>query len=194
MRYCAFLFGLLIVPMTFIKGIGGGLDMLIISVLMGFMLRNIDAVFANIFRGGNADTPSGIVPFILPLAMTVGFGTIFDFFIVASVLFSGGWNLWLFVMIFVLALRVVVCRTTFPLARMLLDPSYQPRTFFAQTGSGQQGLLLRRARVDPPTSPGELESQPEFRPFTGTVHTLNSSSGANPSPRQSDNTRPHVVV
>ena len=181
MRYCAVMFSLLIIPMTFIKGIGGGLDMLVITALMGFMLRNIDPIVVRVF-GGTGNSPSGVVPFLLPLAMTVGFGAVFDFAIVVSAMIGCQFNFWLAILVFVLAVRVVVFRTTFPLARMLLDPNYQPARFVVQS----EGLLLRRA--GPAPADEAEEGQDGFRPFSGAAHTLSEPSNA----RQASTS--HVVI
>lgn len=176
-RYCSLLFGIMIVPMFFVKGIGGGLDMLIISVMMGFMMRNIDPFFKRIF-GGQTDAPASVVPFLLPVAMTVGFGAIFDAVIVISCLWNGYFDVWVVFLILVLAARIVVLRTTFPLARMVLDVNYFPPGYVNQGSSGQVVFLPRRPAAAPEVDAVETGSSNAFKPFTGTAHTLNE-----PAPR-----------
>ena len=172
MRFCAFVFAFMIVPMFWIKGIGGGLDMLILAAMMAFMLRSIDPVF-NRLLGGNPDAPAGVVPFLLPVAMTVGFGTIFDFLIVASCVWNGFWSFWLIGLFLVLIARIVVLATTFPLARMVLDPGYNPAGFSTQTTAVQEGFLQRRPAPATELESAESGTSSAFKPFSGTSHTLN---------------------
>ena len=175
MRYCAFIFTLLIAPMSMMKGLGGGIDMTIIALMMGFMLRNIDAVFAKIFKG-TASSPAGVVPFVLPIAMTVGFGAIFDFFIVVSTIANGFFSIWLALLVLTLAARVVVCSITFPLARMVIDPNYVPPAMAARGSAvGQDGLLIRQpAAPSDPEAGQQMATSSSFRPFSGTPFTTSS--------------------
>ena len=163
MRFCALLFFALIPPMTVIKGIGGFLDMTITGLLMGFMLRNIDSVWARLLKG-TGTSPAGVVPFLLPVAMTTGFGAILDAFVVLSAIFNQFWTVWLAVWILSLAVRIVVCATTLPLARMVMDPNYHP-------AGATNGLLVRQP------APQELEAaqEPAFRPFSGSAFTTSAS-------------------
>lgn len=175
MRHCAFIFTLLIVPMTLMKGLGGAIDMTIIVLMMGFMLRNIDAVFAKIFKG-TANSPAAVVPFVLPIAMTVGFGAIFDFFIVVSTIANGYFSIWLAVLVLTLATRIVVCRITFPLARMMIDPNYVPQGLAARISTvGQDGLLIRQpAAPSDPEAGQQMTTSSSFRPFSGAAFTTSS--------------------
>ena len=161
MRYCALIFFALIPCMSVIKGIGGFLDMTITGLLMGFMMRNIDAVWARLLKG-TGNSPAGVVSFLLPVAMTTGLGAILDSFVVLSAIINQVWTVWLAVWIIGLAVRIVVCATTLPLARMVMDPNYHP------AGGFTNGLLVRQELE-------EAAQEPAFRPFSGSAFTTSAS-------------------
>ena len=178
LRYCAFLFAILIAPITLVKGFTGGLDMLITAVLLAFMLRSVDPVFARFTRTAPGNNPAGAVPALLPVAIIVTLGAIFDFLSITFSIMHGFFSIGQFVVILMLAARVVVAKTVIPLARMVVDSRYQPAGLVA-SGVSNDDLLMRRP-VDgierfqlSATNVQEEETTP-FRPFSGQGVTLSA--------------------
>jgi hypothetical protein len=163
LRYTTILFGLLIVPQFLVRGVFGSIDMLITSIFLAVMMRNIDPVIGGMTKSVNTSNPAGAVPFILPIAFTVSFGFLADSFILVGAL-MGGYYIAVGILVVVLSARLAVMRILIPLARMLIDPNFEPSDFASPATAGpSEGLLMRS-----PLNDGE------FQPFSGSGNVLNS--------------------
>ena len=167
LRYCTVLFGLLIVPAFLVRGIFGSIDMLITAMFLAIMMRNIDPVIGGITKSVNTSNPGGAIPFILPIAFTVSFGFIVDSMIfIGAVL--GGYVVAAGILVVILATRLAVMKTLIPLARMVIDPNFQPSDFSNSSAGGPSDGLLMRSPINTAAENGG------FQPFSGSGNVLSS--------------------
>jgi len=138
LRVCFILFLILLVPWTVVRGFEGSLDMIVTATIIALVLRNVDPLFKP-----SSIAPSQSIVFIVPAALILALGSLFDATSLVQLVIWGDIHFWLISLHFVsLASRVSAAKILLPLARMVLDPSFSPHA----TGSLQsQGLLLRAA-------------------------------------------------
>lgn len=140
LRFCTFLLLSLIVPLTFVKGLEGIIDIGVTVSILALILRYIDPLFSK----GVAD-PSRSVPFIIPATFVLTFGAVSDAVSIVHLLFFSAdepsWIVGLLV-ILVLATRTAVAKTLIPLARMIMDPAFNPNNS-GQTVASEDTLLYR---------------------------------------------------
>ena len=146
-RISVLVYFILIVPMAMYKQPQDVVDMVISSLGGGIMLRGVDVIFGKIFGKGNNGVVSA-TPFVFPVVFITFTGVIFD--ILAIVNFSINMYFGPAFMLTIIALmaRAVVVIQLGKVARMILDPSFEPADLVRE-----QTVLLRTEQPPPTFTP-----------------------------------------
>ena len=176
-RYCVILLACLVVPMTFVRGLLAGLELLLISALGGLALRSLDPVFAKLFRFTQPSSPGPAIPLMLPLSLLLAFGSLFDGIILFSFIVHLQFPISLVVVVLSLSARIVFLQRVLPIARMLVDPNFVPLSM-------RNGQLLARGPepvFDLPTPPEQVLTSGTFKAFAGPGHVLSAGTPSEPA-------------
>ena len=181
-RWAVVGFILLIIPALLFVSVDTCLNLTLTGLLGGFVLRNIDSFFGQIFgaSAGRSQTSvsadvSTAVPFVFPFVLLVLFWWISDLYtiviITVQMAIHGVYvpSVSLTIQILVFLTRSIVLVRLIPVARMIMDPDYLPSSTLPQDQqvSGASSELLTRNRVSDTT---------RFTRFQGSGNTLQPST------------------
>jgi hypothetical protein len=177
-RWCIVTFSPLIIPMMVYVSIPDGISMILLSLIGGFMMRNIDVYFLKFFGSSteiSADATTAI-PFIFPFVFTIFLGWLYDvvfvIFFIITILKDQSLPPYLPLCVQFSAFigRTIVIIRLGKSARMIMDPGYVPRDLTFPSTSAP--LVRTTVAVVGPTR------TPQFQAFSGQGTVLSSSPPA----------------